>query len=464
MANIRKIDGKTGVSYKITVTHGRDTEGKQVRHYMTWTPAQGMTDRQIEKAVQKAAFEFEQQIEQGVIADRRQTFAQYADYVIDLKAKNGAKPSTIDRYRSMLPRINAAIGHLKLGEIRPQHLNMFYSNLTEEGVRDSRIKAVAKKDIGELIAKTKLNKTQFAERAGTAASNVRAAIKGDTVSKDVADAISAALGNKTESLFRIERDTTPLSVKTVIEHHRLISAIFTQAEKELLVPYNPARRATPPKLERKEAECFQPDEVLQILECLENEPIKWRTLTHLLIVTGCRRGELVGLRWKSIDWDNSQIKIERALLYSPEKGIYESTTKTGETRYIKLPAETMQLLKRYRAWHTELRFRNGDQWVSTEYVFTRDNGDLLHPDSVTQWLSGFSKKYDLPPIHPHKFRHTMASMLINDGTDIVTVSKRLGHAKVSTTTDIYSHIIKEADAKAADSIADSILRKAEKSG
>lgn len=460
MANIRKIEGKNGVSFKITVTHGRNAEGKQVRHYLTWTPAPGMSERQIEKAVQKAAFEFEQQIELGFVADNRQTFAQYAEYVISMKAKNGAKPSTIDRYRSMLPRINAAIGHLKLGEVRPQHLNMFYSNLGEAGIRNSRVKAIAKKDIGQLIAETGLSKTQFAERADTAASNVRAAIKGDAVSKAVADAISMALGKKTESLFKLVQDMTPLSVKTIIEHHRLISAIFTQAEKELLIPYNPARRATPPKLDRKEAECFQPDEILRILECLDNEPIKWKTLTHMLIVTGCRRGELAGLRWKSIDWDNSQIKVDRALLYSPEKGIYESTTKTGETRYIKLPEESLQLLKQYRAWHTELRFKNGDQWVNTDYVFTRDNGDVLHPDSITQWLSGFSKKYDLPPIHPHKFRHTMASMLINNGADLVTVSKRLGHKKVSTTTDIYSHIIKEADAKAAESIADELLRRA----
>ena len=71
MANIKRIDGKTGVSYKITVTSGRNTDGKQVRHYLTWRPAPGMTDRQIEKAVQKAAFEFEQQISQGFIADNR---------------------------------------------------------------------------------------------------------------------------------------------------------------------------------------------------------------------------------------------------------------------------------------------------------------------------------------------------------------------------------------------------------
>ena len=460
MANIRKVENKSGVSYKITVTHGRDADGKQLRHFKTWTPAPGMSEKQIEKAVQREAVLFEEQIKLGFVADNRQTFSRYAEYVINLKEKSGIKLSTIERYRSMLPRINAAIGHLKLGEIRPQHLNMLYANLAEEGVRDSPVKATAKADIEQFISDTGLNKTKFAERAGTAASNIRAAIKGDTVSKATADAISSALGTKTEKLFTLSQDKTPLSAKTIVEHHRLISTIFTQAERELLVQYNPARRATPPKVQNKEAEIFQPDEIMKILNCLENEPIFWRTITHMLIITGCRRGELVGLRWESIDWTNSQIKVELALLYSPERGIYEDTPKTRQSRFVKLPAETMQLLKDYRRYWLELRLKNGDRWVDSGYVFVRDNGDMLHPDSVTQWLSGFSKKYGLPPIYPHKFRHTMASMLINDGTDIVTVSKRLGHAKVSTTTDIYSHIIKEADAKAADSIADVILRRA----
>ena len=83
----------------------------------------------------------------------------------------------------------------------------------------------------------------------------------------------------------------------------------------------------------------------------------------------------------------------------------------------------------------------------------------MNPDNITQWLGDFSRKYGIPDVHPHKFRHTMASLLITNGTDPLTVSKRLGHSKVSTTTDIYSHIIKQADERAADCIADVILRK-----
>ena len=459
MANIRKIEGKTGTAYKITVTTGRDSHGKQVRHYRTWTPAPGMTPKQIEKAVQKAAFEFEQQIEQGYIADDRQSFAKYANYVIDLKARTGAKRRTIERYRSLMERIDPALGHLKLGDIRPQHLNAFYANLSEEGIRQAQVKATPKKDVGKLLKDKKISLAQLSRLSGMAASTLAPAAHGRTVSLRTAQAIAVALGYKVESLFKLSQDTSPLSSKTITEYHRLISTIFTQAEKELLVPYNPAHRATPPKLERKEVESFQPEEVQRICDCLEQEPIKWRTITHLLMITGCRRGEIAGLRWEAIDWDNNQLRIDRALLYSPENGIYEDTTKTSETRFIRVPEETVQLLKQYRAWFYEQRFKNGDQWHDTGYVFTRDNGDLMNPDSITQWLGKFSRRHGLPNIHPHKFRHTMASLLIYNGTDALTVSKRLGHAKVSTTTDIYAHAIKQADERAAESIADILLRK-----
>lgn len=131
MANIRKIEGKRGVSYKITVTKGRDTAGKQIRHFMTWKPEPGMTARQTEKALQRAAVEFERQIDLGLRPDDRQTFQQYAAYVVECKRAAGSHLRTLDYYNEHLTRINAAIGHLKLQDIRPQHLNLFYGNLAE---------------------------------------------------------------------------------------------------------------------------------------------------------------------------------------------------------------------------------------------------------------------------------------------------------------------------------------------
>ena len=95
-------------------------------------------------------------------------------------------------------------------------------------------------------------------------------------------------------------------------------------------------------------------------------------------------------------------------------------------------------------------------------MFVKENGEPMIPDGITAWLSEFSKRHDLPHINPHAFRHTMASILINSGKDVVSVSKRLGHAKVSTTTDIYSHIIMEADEQASECLADVMLRPTKK--
>ncbi len=139
--------------------------------------------------------------------------------------------------------------------------------------------------------------------------------------------------------------------------------------------------------------------------------------------------------------------------------VYEDTTKTSTTRYIKLPQETMTLLREYRQWYLEEQIKSGDRWQDSGFVFVKDNGEAIHPDSLTDWLSKFAKRHELPHIHPHQFRHTMASLLYFNGLDSITISKRLGHAKVSTTTDIYSHIIKQADERASECIADAVFRK-----
>lgn len=458
MASIRKIDGKNGVSYKITVTKGRDHNGRQMRHYLTWIPNPKMTERQIEKALQKAAFEFEQKIEKGFAVDNRQTFSEYARYVIRLKELSGKKRRTIESYTDLLKRIDPAIGHIKVTDLRPQHLNLFYKNLKEDGIRDTVAKAQAKQNLDELLKRNNLTKNAVAAAAGISSATLLSAVKGNTIQLPKAQAICEALGIPLDEWFSVEKDTRPLSNKTVIEYHRFISAVLAQAEKEMIVEYNAAEKAAPPQSDTPEAQTFQPEEVEQIRDCLEKEPLKWRVVTHLLLISGCRRGEIAGLKWDMIDWKNSQIKIKSALLSSNRGGVYEDTTKTNTLRYIKLPKETMDLLREYRTWYTEQRLINGDRWINSGYVFIQSDGKPMHPDSITSWLNKFSKKYNLPHIHPHTFRHTMASLLYFNGMDSVAISKRLGHAKVSTTTDIYSHIIKQADEIASECIADAILR------
>ena len=249
--------------------------------------------------------------------------------------------------------------------------------------------------------------------------------------------------------------------KTVKHYHALISVVLAQAVKEGIVPYNVAERATLPKLVQKEPNYFQPEQVDAIRDALEQEPLRWKMLVHLFLITGARRGELLGLKWGCVDFEQSRIHICNNVIYTPDRGLYEDTPKTEKSkRYIVLPAETMDLFRQYRKWQMEERLRLGAYFIDRDFVFTQDNGEPLHPDSVTNYLTKFSRKYNLPHINAHAFRHTMASILYYHGVDSVSVSRRLGHAQVSTTANIYAHIIEDADQRNAEILSDIFLKKA----
>lgn len=395
MANIQERRDKSGklISYSIRVHRGRGADGKQLKPWTaTFEVSPTWTEKSARKKAEAFAATFEKECKEGTTTDSRQKFAPYCDYVIDLKEQRGVKHSTIVRYKELTRRIYPRIGHIKLKELRADHLNDLYTFLAQDGQ-------------------------------------------------------NAKTGGK-------------LSAKTILEHHRLISTVLEQAVKESLVPFNVASRATLPKAEHKEVNYFQPEQVAAIRDALEREPMKWKTLVHLLLITGARRGEVLGLKWDKVDFDGNRIYICNSVLYSPDVGIYESTPKTERSRrYVTLPTETMRLLRQYRAWQSEERLRLGEYYQNQGFVFSQDNGKPMHPDSVTDWLKKFSKRHDLPHINPHAFRHTMASMLYFNGVDSVSISKRLGHAQVSTTANIYAHVMEEADKKNADILADVFLKK-----
>ena len=396
MANIQERRNKDGklISYSVRVHRGRGADGKQLKPYTaTFEVSPTWTEKSARKKAEAFAATFEKECREGTVSDSRLKFAEYCDYVIDLKEQRGAKHSTIVLYRGLTTRIYPQIGHIKLKELRADHLNTLYSLLAQPGQN--------------------------------------------------------------------KRTGGGLSPKSITEHHRLISTVLDQAEKEGLSPFNVAGKATLPKMQKKEVNYSQPEQIAAIRDALESEPLKWRTLVHLLLITGARRGEVLGLKWEKVDFEGRKIHICNSVLYSADIGIYESSPKTATSnRFITLPTETMQLLRKYQAWQTKERFRLGGYYEDQGFLFAQDNGKPMHPDTVTTWLDRFSKRHGLPHINPHAFRHTMASMLYFNGVDSVSISKRLGHAQVSITADIYAHVMEEADQRNADILADVFLNKA----
>ena len=250
-----------------------------------------------------------------------------------------------------------------------------------------------------------------------------------------------------------------LSPKTQREYFRFISVVMSAAEEDARIQVNPCKRLKAPKLKPHAVTILQPEDVAKMLAALESESLKWRTLIHVLLASGARKGEIGGLKWDRVDFANSQIEISNNLLYDPKNGIYETTPKTdGSIRFVKLPAQTMALLKEWQTYCKQLRLLNGDRWHDTGFVFIQDDGRPMHPDSVSKWLVPFCEKNGIPKVTAHVLRHTAASILIDSGASIVAVSKRLGHSQTSTTVNTYAHQIRKADEAAADCLADVIYK------
>lgn len=454
MASIRRIEGQSGPSYHITVSSGRDASGKQIRHYMTWRPDHPMSHRQMEKAAQKAAFEFERQIDSGYQLDSRQTFDAYAAYVLDLKARSGRAATTLDNYRNLLRRVSPHIGHLKLSEIRPQHLNLLYKSLAAEPMGPPRM--LPNQRLIELVRS--VPKQQLIRDAKLNTQTVNKLWNGTAILLSTAQRVASYWQVEPKELFTPYHDKRTCPPEYIRSVHACISIIFAQAEKEMLIAYDPASKASPPKPYESRTICLEPEHLTCILNALEQEPLKWKTLLHVMMVTGCRRGEILSMKWSNLDVGNQRILLNSGVTYCKSQGLADSPTKTRTARYVTLPSETMALLEQYRCCQRE-QIRSRDlQPADPDLIFPSDTGKLMSPTSVNAWLTRFCSRHNLPHIHPHAFRHTAASIMIANGVDIVTVSKMLGHKRPSMTTDVYSHMIARAQNNATETIAQVILR------
>ncbi|MDL2232361.1 site-specific integrase [Ruminococcaceae bacterium OttesenSCG-928-L11] len=254
-----------------------------------------------------------------------------------------------------------------------------------------------------------------------------------------------------------ERTGGKLSPRTVKEYIGFVSGIFEYAMKQGVVKENPCKYATLPSIPHKELDCFTLEEAQRFLDLLEDEPLMWKVFFYLAIYGGFRRGELFGLEWQDIEFDTGMITIRRISSYTKARGIFTDTPKTnGSCRSLKLPQAVISLLRQYQVHQTEERLKLGAKWTDTGRLFVTWDGKLKQPGSAIKWLEQFCKRTGMRQVNIHSFRHLNASLLINSGTDIKTVSSALGHTQVSTTLNIYAHTFAAAQAKAADAIADTL--------
>ena len=246
----------------------------------------------------------------------------------------------------------------------------------------------------------------------------------------------------------------PLSRKTAIHHLSFISDVFSYAVKMEMLTDNPCKRVTVPKGEKKEKEIYTLEEVEKLFQLLETAPLKYRVFFTLAIYSGFRRGEMLGLEWKDIDWENCVISVRRTSNYTASKGIYTDTTKTKKSqRSLKFPQCVMDMLREYKNEQDAERGRLGTKWVDYDRLFVKWNGEPMNNNTPYFWLREFCEENNFRFCDIHSLRHFYASALINKGVDAAAVSGALGHSTITTTTSIYCHVFNQAQARAGEAIA-----------
>lgn len=240
----------------------------------------------------------------------------------------------------------------------------------------------------------------------------------------------------------LDFQSTGKSHASCVKLYTVLKLLFKMAYLGDSIDHNPMDKVQRPKprkdeIKRSEVDFFTAEELRYILECLEKEPLKWRALIRLLISTGIRRAEVTGLQWRYVDFENNRITIAAELCYTAARGTFLDTPKNSRIRTINVDPAVMDLLKQLQAGN------------NSDFVFTQEGStEPMNPQTPEHYMRGFSKKYGVEKMHPHKLRHSFASLAITNGADVVSVSEILGHASPAVTLSVYSHASEESKLRA----------------
>lgn len=239
---------------------------------------------------------------------------------------------------------------------------------------------------------------------------------------------------------RIESEKQPkgLSAKTVRNINQVISSAMDMAVKHKLILSNPTGGCELPKVEHREMHTIHAEQLGAFLREAKESGVY--ELYYLDLATGLRRGELLGLKWEDVDLAHGVIHVKRQVARIDGK-VKEVPLKTKNSyRNISISKDAVTMLKEMEKHRV------------CEYVFPSPNGGPISPDSVRHMLHRVLKRAGLPSIRFHDLRHTFATLALQNGVDIKTVSGMLGHFSAGFTLDTYAHVTTAAQKEAANTM------------
>lgn len=383
MATIQeKIKNKKIISFKFKACLGRNEEGKQVFKCHTWYPPEGLTPAKCRKEAARAAAAWEIEAKQVYSLQKEE------------KQQPAHEPPPIYTFGRFVNEVWIPLC-VRDGSHRPATVAM-YTNILKlilPRFEDYLIHEITAVQISQYLV---------------------------------------WLRNE----YRTARGK-PLAEKSIRHHYNILSMIFNYAEKQDIVTKSPMKKVDAPKVRRKAVDALSEKEAQQFFIALGNCSLDFRCILQVLITTGLRRGECIGLQWQDIDFQNATLKVQRSATYTPETGVVVSEPKTPNSiRTIPVMKSTLALLKQLQK---EQMAQHPTTILSRAFVFPSEDSlfEPRDPNAVTKHMKRFIRAAGLPDVSPHDLRHTCASLLLSSGADIKSVQEILGHADARTTLNFY---------------------------
>ena len=229
-----------------------------------------------------------------------------------------------------------------------------------------------------------------------------------------------------------------LSPTTVRGLRAVLGRALNRAMKLELVERNVATLVDLPKPVRIEIRVFSPEEARRFLEAAESD--RFKALWYVLVTTGLRPGEALGLKWG--DWDGNKLRVRRALVRVPGQGWSPKETKTRRSRVVALPEMTIRALEEHRTRQKRERLQVGEAHVDRGLIFARSTGEPLESNNLKKrYFKPIFEAAGLPDMRLYDLRHTAATLRLVNGEHPKVVQEMLGHASITLTMDTYSRVL-----------------------
>lgn len=293
------------------------------------------------------------------------------------------------------------------------------------------------------------------------ARNVRVHVAPKAIGGVPLQRVDAAMLNVLYADLLTGLDRAALSQRSVAYVHVILHRAFRDGVRWNLLSRNPADAADPPRArpaDRVRARVWSAEELTRFLELTADS--RYAMLWRLVATTGVRRGEALALRWSDVDLRTARASISRSLV---EVGDYArggggnlefSPPKTNRgRRSIALDGDSVVALRTHRVRQNEERLRIGEDYQDQGLIFSLPDGRPVHPKVASNLFRKAVTRHEMTPLSLHGLRHTWATLALQAGVHPKVVQERLGHATISITLDIYSHVNPGLDAEAADTVA-----------